>query len=339
MAPEHSNPGNGFSNPARKIARSSGRINPRAAGTSPRSAITLNQFELFEAAAKWSSLTKAAKELRVSQPSMSQQLKQLENHTGYKLYRRVSKGIQVTDEGRTALQHIQTILHHVGQLGGARSKRPVVEVLRVGGTFSASAVLLPRLLARLQRCYPKAQLEFRTTTSAELERFVAAAEIDVAVTDRLPVSAGLISIPLRREKAVVFVPLHHRLARRRRVTLADILAEPLIIRGGRGISGSTANALKRLQQQGLSVKIGMRCDGPAAIKAAVRQKMGVGIAFEDSIRTEIHSREFKVLRAPGFEVEARSFVIYSQVRALSPIAREFLQLLRSADGGAGSPAG
>lgn len=339
MAPEYSNPGNGFSNPAGKISRGSGRSNPPAAGTSPRSAITLNQFELFEAAAKWSSLTKAAKELRVSQPSMSQQLKQLENHTGYKLYRRVSKGIQVTDEGRTALQHIQTILHHVGQLGDRRSKRPVIEMLRVGGTFSASAVLLPRLLARLQRCYPKAQLEFRTTTSAELERLVAGAEIDVAVTDRLPVSAGLISIPLRREKAVVFVPLHHRLARRRRVTLADILAEPLIIRGGRGISGPTANALKRLQQQGLSVKIGMRCDSPAAIKAAVRQKMGVGIVFEDSIRAEIHSGEFKILRVPGFEVEARSFVIYSQVRALSPLAREFLQLLRSADGGARSPAG
>ena len=74
----------------------------------------------------------------------------------------------------------------------------------------------------------------------------------------------------------------------------------------------------------------MRCDGPSAIKAGVRQKMGVGIAFEDSVQAEIDSGEFKALKVRGLEFEAESFIVYPKHRALSPLAYEFLELLRAA---------
>jgi DNA-binding transcriptional LysR family regulator len=78
------------------------------------------------------------------------------------------------------------------------------------------------------------------------------------------------------------------------------------------------------------LKIGMYCDGPTAIKAAVRQNMGVGIAFEDAVKSEVISGEFKILKVPGIELEGASFIIYSKKRKLSPLALEFLELLRSA---------
>jgi DNA-binding transcriptional LysR family regulator len=150
------------------------------------------------------------------------------------------------------------------------------------------------------------------------------------VIDRKPVAKDLIFEALRRERVVVFVPRGHRLADQKTLSLADLLAEPLIIRGGKGISGTTAKALKKLRDEGWIVRVGMRCDGPAAITATVRQNMGVGIAFEDSVRAEIDSGEFKVLNVPGIEFEAESFIVYPNHRALSPLAREFLELLRGA---------
>jgi DNA-binding transcriptional LysR family regulator len=311
--------------------RASSRLD---ASTTRQLGMTLNQFALFVAAAKYLSITKAAKELRVSQPSVSQQLKQLEDRYGAKLYRRLSKGIEITEAGQLFLGNITPILVQVAKLGDdlkpPSSPKLVPAILTVGGTFSASAVLLPTLLARLQLRHPGAQLELRTGTSVQLERLVLSSTLDLAVTERSPLSNDLSFDPLGREKVVVFVPLDHLLARRKFVALSDVLAEPLIIRGGKGISGTTEHALKRLRDQGLELKIGMRCGGPSAIKAAVRQKMGVGLAFEDSVRAEIESGEFKALKVRGLEIETRTFVIYPKNRSLSSMAQKFLELLRGA---------
>ncbi len=73
----------------------------------------------------------------------------------------------------------------------------------------------------------------------------------------------------------------------------------------------------------------MRCDGPIAIKAAVRERMGVGMVFEDSIKAEVDSGEFKILNVRGLELEGESFIVFSKHKLLSPLAQEFLELLRS----------
>jgi DNA-binding transcriptional LysR family regulator len=79
-------------------------------------------------------------------------LKQLEDHHGAKLYRRLSKGIEVTEAGQLLLRKIVPILEQVAKLEGGLKPRAIVTqaVLRIGGTFNTSAALLPELLARLQ---------------------------------------------------------------------------------------------------------------------------------------------------------------------------------------------
>ena len=132
--------------------------------------MTLNQFGSFAAVAKDLNLTKASAELRVSQPSLSLQLKQLEDHHGAKLYRRLSKGIEITEAGQLLLRKIMPILDQVAQLErGFKPLQAIVTeaMLRTGGTFTTCAVLLPELLARLQQRYPQAKLECRTRSSEQ----------------------------------------------------------------------------------------------------------------------------------------------------------------------------
>jgi DNA-binding MarR family transcriptional regulator len=83
------------------------RLKPWAA---KRVSMTFNQFSSFAAVAKHLNVTQAAAELRVSQPSITQQLKQLEEHHGAQLYRRLSKGIEITEAGQLFLRKIMPIL-------------------------------------------------------------------------------------------------------------------------------------------------------------------------------------------------------------------------------------
>jgi len=293
--------------------------------------MTLNQFSSFAAVAKHLSVSKASAELRVSQPSISLQLKQLEDHHGRKLYRRTNKGVEITDAGQVFLRKIGPILEQIADLERdfqAPPTKTLGPALSVGGTFSSSAVLLPKLMARFRRVHPELDLELQTGTTAKLERLVARGAMHLAVTDRKPMAPGLEFEPLRVEKVKIFVRPDHPLARLESVSLSEVLAEPLIVRSGKGISGATQNALKRLKEQGWAVRVGMLCDGPGVIKAGVRQNMGVGIAFADSIKLELEAGEFKVLRVRDFEIRAESFVIYAKNHPLPPPARDFLELLR-----------
>jgi DNA-binding transcriptional LysR family regulator len=302
-------------------------------GNLTRSGITLNQFWFFAAVAKHLNVTKASEELHVSQPSISFQLKQLEEHYGSKLYRRLSKGVEITEAGWLFLRNITPILEQVAKLeGGFKPPAPksAREILRVGGTYSASAELLPSLLADFRHRHPTAELEMRTRTSDELERMLLNSGLDLAVTVRAVRSAELTCESLRHEKVAMFVRADHRLAKTNNLKPADVLVEPLITRGGRGASGVVDKALNQIRDQGLEFKVAMYCDGPTEIKAAVRQKMGVGIVFEDALKAEIASGEFTILQVCGLELEGESFIVYSKKRPSSPLAQEFLELLRCA---------
>ena len=294
--------------------------------------MTLYQFKIFSAIAKRGNLTRAALDLGMSQPALTHQMKLLQESYGEALYVRTYVGITLTPAGERLLVGIGPILELVGKLRPCPA--PIMmrkvgrEVLRVGGIESASTVLLPTVLARFRARHPHVALEFRTRTSDHLERKVLNASMDLAVTARRAVSVDLQCEPLRRESVALFVPAGHRLAHRHRLQIADVLAEPLILRGGRGGGGVTDRALQQLREPASEIRVGMYCDGPTEIKAAVAQGMGVGMVFEEALRAEVAAGKFKILRIRGLELEGESYLIYSKSRPLGPWTQEFLDMLR-----------
>ena len=293
--------------------------------------MTLNQFTFFAAVAKHLNLTKAAQELHVSQPSISQQLKSLEQHYGTRLYQRIGRGIELTDAGHLLLKNVRPFLEQANKLDFLfKAQRQIAgrESLGVAGTFSTSADLLPSFLARFKKTHPRAEIEFRTTSPDRLERLLLSSGAEIGVGTHIPRSPELSWEPLRRQKLVLFVSPSHRLGKKRRVTISDILATPLIIRSNKKRGGTTEGLLKHLADHGLEFKVGMRCEVPASVKEAVKRNMGVGIVFETVVQAEARKGDFRILKGHGLKLEGEAFIIYPKEKPLSPSAREFLDLLR-----------
>ena len=74
----------------------------------------------------------------------------------------------------------------------------------------------------------------------------------------------------------------------------------------------------------------MRCDADAAIKAAVRQKIGVGFLLADSVKAEVEAGEFELVRVRGLDIEVQSFIVYPKVLHLSPLTEAFVEMVRAA---------
>ncbi|MBI4525094.1 MAG: LysR family transcriptional regulator [Deltaproteobacteria bacterium] len=296
--------------------------------------MTFNQFMVFSAVARHLNISKAARELKVSQPSVSKQLRLLERHYHVKLYYRKQRGgIELTKEGRVFLTHVREVLSELETLKDTfqeKAARSKPQSLTVGGSYSPSAILLPSVLALFQKQYPRVRLRLRTRSRREIEQMILNSEVDLAVINRPSRSPRITSEPYRWEKLVTFIPATHPLARTRTIALSQITKFPLILGGGRRRVSTVERIAKELVKQGYDLKIGMRCDSPEGAKTAVKEQMGVGLAYEGNVQREIRNGEFKQLRIRELKnLGIRSYIIYRKERLLSIHAQHFRKLLHA----------
>jgi LysR family transcriptional regulator, transcriptional activator of the cysJI operon len=292
--------------------------------------MTLKQFMIFAAVARHRNVTRASQELHISQPSVSQHLKLLEEGYKVKLFQKSNRGIVLTGPGNLFLNKITPILTLVDELERVfanGSKDAQVDSLVIGGTYGPSALLLPSVMAIFQRSYPHVELELRSANRPYMERLVLSSEVDMALVTGRPTSSNLIVEPYRKEKLVAFVARNHPLASKRELSLSDFARVPLVIHGRKNSLNTVVSMLRDLQRKGLEPAVAVRCESPDAVKTAVREKVGMGILYQDAVRHDLANGEFISVRLRGLKLEAESFVIWHRHKPPSSAALGFLRLL------------
>ena len=294
--------------------------------------MTLHQFQIFAAIAKYGNVTRASQEVRTSQPAMSHQMKQLQGFYGVKLYLRTARGIELTDEGRALLLVVRPVLEQVERLKTIFSK-PIqtqhVRVLKIAGTSAASVSLMPALIARFRKTHPQIEIDHKVVNLSEVERVIISGDAEVGLSSSYPKSSQLGGEPYRTENLAFLVANNHRLARKRVISLLDLQAAPLIIPGTSGGIDLIEKKLRGLEQEkGLKFTIALRCESPQMAKEAIAKKVGLGIIFEDVAKEDIKRGKFTALKVHDFRLQGQTYITYHRDRVLSEPATGFLNLLR-----------
>jgi molybdate transport repressor ModE-like protein len=182
----------------------------------------------FRAVARQRSFSRAARELSLSQPSVSNQVKALEREIGTRLFHRDPGGLRLTRDGETLLEHADAIAERL-QLANAQlavAARTQRTRLLIGAFPTALAGLVPAAIARLRDVYPDTKVSV-DEGGGDLPARVRAGELHLALAfqdSALPREqpAGLERHDLLREQFMVALPPGHRLAHQREVRLADL---------------------------------------------------------------------------------------------------------------------
>ena len=227
------------------------------------------------------SFSAAAEALTLTQSAVSQHVAALEREVGMPLVVRGTRPVELTEAGHALIRHASGILarlegaeQELGEIAGRRHGR-----LRFGSVPTALVTLAPAAFAQFRRRHPDVTL---TVVDDHLQRLLprlAADELDLAVIyehDVLGLGAGdLVLSPLLDDRFRAVLPASHRLARRRRLELADLRAEPWI--GGappsawfRIVSGACAAA-------GFTPRVGFASDDYMAVQALVAAGLGVSV--------------------------------------------------------------
>lgn len=289
--------------------------------------LTLQQLRLFESVVRNHSFTRAAKEIHLTQPAVSIQLKRLEEQVGLPLLENVGKKIFPTAAGKSMFGAATDILNRVAELKGE------VESLKgdITGPLHLSVVttgkyFMPHLLGHFLHLHPGVVPLLNFTNRAQVVERLLNNEDDFVVMGRIPENESrLVSYPFLENILGFIAPPDHPLAKRKNLQLEDVIRERFI---GREPGSGTRLAFERLlEQHNLEVEPYMELGSSEAIKQAVLGGLGIAVLSLHSLRVEQAAGKLVTLDVEDFPIKRRWYAVHLKGKKLSLAAQSFLDFI------------
>jgi LysR family cys regulon transcriptional activator len=256
-------------------------------GKLQRQAMNLHQFRFVQEAVRRNlNLTEVAKSLHTSQPGVSKAIIELEEELGIEIFSRHGKRLKrVTEPGQHVLRSIEVILREVGNLKriGEQFSAEDSGTLSIATTHTQARYVLPVPVAKLREAYPNVNISLHQGAPAQVAQMVMdeVAEIGIA-TESLSEYPELVTLPCYEWEHMLVIPKSHPLAGKVRITLEDLVTEPIITYHP-SFTGRT-RIDKAFAAKGLTPRIALEAIDSDVIKTYVRLGLGVGIVAEMAVK-------------------------------------------------------
>lgn len=235
-------------------------------------------IKTFQTIVQLGNFQRAAEALQYSQPTITIQIKKLEDELGVKLFER-GKTITLTAAGRLFHERADSLLREYDDLNVAISDFLLGDagLVRIGASEPSASNRLPDILASFTRKKPKVQIKVTIGTTRELAEMLLEDQIDLALCNQPEPHLELESYPLLKEKFKLLVPSDHPLAERDDIQLKDLKNERFLFTPGScafriRVEEMITKQIGKLRQSSIEVA------GITAIKYYVQSKLGIALA-------------------------------------------------------------
>ncbi len=288
----------------------------------------IRQLRYLVALGEEHSFTRAAEREHIAQPSLSQQIRRLEDEVGLALVERTTRSVRITDAGRLLLSRARRILAELEAANVELQSLRGVETghVSVGAMHSMGPIDISLVLALFHERHPQVGLTVREQSSEELAEMLRTDVLDVAflsVTERIE-TAGLGLQRLILEELVVIFPPDHRLAGRQRVSIDELAEEPWIsYREGARLRELLMGAAGGA---GFEPKVMLESNENRRIRRLVSRGMGIALVPRSDATAPGANVAFAHLTHP--ELSRDITLAWREGRRLPPSARAFLGVSR-----------
>ncbi|WP_339062146.1 LysR family transcriptional regulator [Tepidibacillus marianensis] len=289
----------------------------------------LRVLEYAIALAQQKSFSKAAEKLHIAQPSLSQQIKKLEQEVGVALFERRPRDIELTYAGKRFIDQASKILDHVEQL-----KKEMIDVadmkkgqLIIGSLPITGSHLLPLALPLFQKQYPGIELVLIEETTSNLESLTAKGQTDISLLSLPILDPGVDRIPLLKEEILLAIPPIHHFAKHSTINLSDFERDSFILlKKGQGFRQI---AEQLCFQAGFKPNVVFESTNIETIQSLVSAGMGVSFVPKMVARSNRSQEVTPVYLQIGDDHPSRTLVIgYKKGRYLSKAALAFIDVMK-----------
>jgi len=290
--------------------------------------ITLRQLQTFEAVARLRSFSRAAEEMHVTQPTVSKQIRLLQEQVGLALLEQLGKKIFLTEAGErlytTCADWLDTwgrFEQNVADLKGLKQGRLKIAAVTTTKYF------MPRILGPFCAEYPGIDIALEVINRDRLLERLSRNQDDLYVMGVPPEGLDIESEAFMDNPLVVLAAASHPMAQRRQIPFSELAQETFLVRE-RG-SGTRMTMERVFQERGTPLRIKMELGSNEAIKQAVAGGLGLALLSRSTLNLEPHQTDLCVLDVEGFPIMRAWYVVRPRGKQLSVVAATFLAFLRS----------
>jgi DNA-binding transcriptional LysR family regulator len=291
--------------------------------------INLNQLRIFYHAARHQNLTAAARELFITQPAVTAQVKAFEEFCGMKLFKKRGRHLYLTDQGNVLLSYATRIFDYEKEIQNAIEEMRELKrgVLRLGTTKAYARYFMPRLISGFIKAFPQIRIHLDEGSSYDMIHSLTAFKNEVAVIAKAGDTPGVTFVPFSQEEMVVIAAPGHPLARRRDVTFRELSEEPFIMKETGSGTRKLVNEL--FAKCGRAPNVLMETSNAEFIKQLVQRGEGISILVRAAVAPELDEGKLAAVALRDQSLILDVSIAYLKDQALSPPARAFVETLET----------
>jgi len=278
---------------------------------------TLRQLRGLIAIAEQGTISAAARQLYLTPPAVSLQLRELEKAAGLPLFERVDQRFELTHAGNEVLDiamRMERLLRECDQtLDALRGvDRGYISI----GVVSTAKYFVPMVLAAFKKQHPKVKIQLQVGNRDSIVSSLENLDLDFVISGRPPTSFPVESQCIGPHPQVVIATPGHRLAKKKTVTLQELCDESFLLREPG--SGTREMADQLLAEAGLNTQSALEFGSNETIKQAVMAGLGVALISSHTVAAELNDKRLATLNVDGLPTDRYWFIVRNQKKRLLP---------------------
>jgi DNA-binding transcriptional LysR family regulator len=304
--------------------------NEKPQGPYPPFSITIAGLRIFESVARHANFSRAAEELHVSQPYVSNQIHELEAKLRVSLFRRVGRRVYLSDAGILLHRHANELLERLTAVERetADLREVIVGRLDLATVVIAAEHILPSALGHFRAQYPEVALNLQVFNSRQVEQAVAEGRYELGISLAHSRPDNLKVEEFGVDELVLVVGKRHRLATEAAVDPKELAGETLLVR--ETSSGTRLFIESKFSEIGVRLVYGLELNNNQVIKALVEANLGVAILSWRTVETEVLAERLSSLKINGRALERPLTLVSRKGHTLSRPASAFRSALLTA---------
>jgi DNA-binding transcriptional LysR family regulator len=306
----------------------------------PGEKMDLHKLAVFCKVIDLKSFTRAAEAMLLSQPTISEHIRSLEQESGQRLINRLGREIRASEAGnilygyaqkmlRLQQEALETLGHYSGNLAGR---------MAIGAGTIPGAYILPKKIGTFKKSYPDITITLRISGSRTIANEILSGELEMGILGAQWRENGLIWQEIFSDELILTVAATHPWAIQRQITLEQLAEEPFIMRDH---SSGTRHAVAQiLGQHGLNparLNVVAEMGTTEAVRQSIKASIGVSILSSLAVRDDITHGSLAEVAIQGVKMIRPFYMVTRKNQALSPLCTAFIQTLTtSSDPGSGS---
>ncbi|AKA68888.1 transcriptional regulator [Clostridium scatologenes] len=269
-------------------------------------------------------MTMAANKLFITQPSVSQAIKELETYYGVELFERISNKLYVTESGKKVYQYAKHIMKLFDELEDGLKENASKKKLIIGANYTVGVILIHKYIKKFNSLYSNSEIKVIVNKASILKEMLRKNELDLALIEEIKNESDFIEDFFYNDRIVVVADPEHPLFQQNEVTAYDVVNEHLLLRE-KGAGVRNLFELK-MNQIGLVIKPYWESTSTTALINAAENKIGIAVLPFELVKDHVDSGCLRELKVKDIDLSRKLIVIYHKDKFLTSAMKDFIEI-------------